>query len=245
MLMKLAAPEIAACAQPGQFVMLEVADRPPPLLRRPFSIHDIWFDSDRAAGILLLYQIVGQGTGLMSAMPRGSKIRLTGPHGRGYWLCETPRAILVAGGVGIAPLRFLGRELARIECETLLVIGARSCRYLHTDGFEECSDIISATDDGSKGIVGPATGALEAVLDQDNEGVTLYASGPTAMLRRVINLANLYEVDCQVSVERVMACGIGACSGCVLKALDEDGEPAYVRACKEGPVFNSRRIISF
>ena len=116
---------------------------------------------------------------------------------------------------------------------------------LYTEGFTSLSRVTFATDDGSKGIKGPITLALEASLDESCENVTVYATGPKPMLARVANLTALYDIRCELSLEAFMACGIGACNGCVVKATGKDGEPSYLRVCKDGPVFNSKRIVSF
>lgn len=247
MLMKLRVPEIASQAHPGQFVMLRVSDEPDPLLRRPFSVHDVWFKDKRArkpAGILLLYRIVGRGTELMSLLTEGQTVSLAGPLGVGFSACNTTRAVLVAGGIGIAPLKLLANNLAECGRGTVLLAGARTGNELYTGGFDDISEITLATDDGSKGLKGPVTVALEATLEEDAEDVTVYACGPKAMIARVVDLVDLYNVECEVSLEAFMACGIGVCHGCVIKAADLDGEPSYLRVCSEGPVFDSRRLIS-
>ena len=195
---------------------------------------------------------VGPFSTAVHALRAGDRLWLRGPLGQPFTLPPVdPSAarsplLFVGGGYGVAPLHFLA-ECARLSDWTVsMVIGARTAAdVIFGERFKALGVPVSiTTDDGSAGMRGSATTALEAILDEDNTGVTVYASGPTPMLRRVIDLASLYEVDCQLSVERIMACGVGACHGCVLKALDEEGEPTYLRACKEGPVFNSRRIIS-
>jgi dihydroorotate dehydrogenase electron transfer subunit len=248
MLMKLRTPDIASKTKPGQFVMLSVSDTPEPLLRRPFSVHDVWFDGKDTkipAGIMLLYRVVGLGTRLMSQMTKDQRVSVTGPLGIGFSTCNTTRAFLVAGGIGIAPLRFLVGHLKKCGRDTTLLAGARNNGELSTEGFEKIDKITLTTDDGSKGMKGPVTVALEAALEEDAQNVTVYACGPKAMIARVIDLVDLYNVQCEVSLEAFMACGIGACHGCVIKATDPDGEPSYLRVCKDGPVFASRRLISF
>ncbi len=247
MLMKLRVPVVASRARPGQFVMLRVSDSPDPLLKRPFSVHDVWFEDKRPgkpAGILLLYKVVGRGTQLMSEMTAGEPAVVTGPLGIGFSECATGRAVLAAGGIGIAPLKFLAGHLKQCDHRTVLLAGARNSSELYINGFDGIDETTLATDDGSKGIKGPVTVALEAALEDDANDVTVYACGPKAMLSRVIDLVDLYNVQCEVSLEAFMACGIGVCNGCVVKATDRDGEPSYLRVCKEGPVFDSRRIIS-
>jgi dihydroorotate dehydrogenase electron transfer subunit len=192
----------------------------------------------------VLYRIIGRGTELMAQMPAGEKLSVIGPLGNGFSQCKTEQALLVAGGIGIAPLRFLAQRLRSASREITLLAGARTKQLLHLEGFPG-AEIITTTDDGSEGVKGPVTGALEACLDEDCENVTVYASGPMPMLGRVADLAALYDVPCELSLEARMACGIGACFGCAVRAIGEDGEPTYLRTCKDGPVFDSRKIVSF
>ncbi len=240
MLMKLKTPGLAKEALPGQFLMLKAAPGPDPLLRRPFSIHDT-----RPEGVLLLYQVVGRMTGAMSHLTPGESVSLIGPLGRGFSMCEVKRALLVAGGIGIAPLPLLAKNLAAAGVEVTLIAGARTHAGLYTKGFDTVHKTVLTTNDGSEGKKGPVTVTLEALLDGGCADTFIYGCGPGPMLRRVAGLASFYHVPCELSLESRMACGIGACCGCVVEALDEDGEPGYVRVCKEGPVFDSKRLVSF
>ena len=234
-------------AQPGQFIMFQAAHPPLPLLRRPFGIHNIWTESNKSesCGITLLYQVVGKGTKIMAGLNAGSKVDVIGPLGKGFSKCNTEKAVLVAGGVGVAPLSYLADKLVSAGQKVVLLTGARTKDLLYTENFPDSVDVIVATDDGSEGIRGPVTAALEALLDEDSRETTIYAAGPKGMLQRIADLAALYEANCELSLEAFMACGIGACYGCTIKAIGQDGEPAYLRVCKDGPVFNSRKIISF
>ena len=244
MLMKLEAPEVAGQAQSGQFIMLQVSSEPDPLLRRPFAVHNVWSEG-KQSGIYVLYDVVGRGTLAMSKIPAGEELSIIGPLGKGFSDCRTGRAILVAGGIGAAPLKFLASKLNSASIEVILFAGARTEGLLHISDFAGVKKVVLATDDGSKGIRGPVTGALEACLDDNCRDASIYAAGPLPMLRKVKSLASLYDVPCELSLEAFMACGIGACNGCVIKALGEDDEPTYIRVCREGPVFDSRRLISF
>lgn len=248
MLMKLTAPELARDVQPGQFVMLQVAQPPDPLLRRPFGIPDIWFKKENMSkpeGIFILYQKVGRGTELMSDMQAGEYVNVIGPLGKGFSECKTTAAVVVVGGIGVVIFKLLAKRLKAKGAKITLLAGARTKDRLYTEGASDADRIVLTTDDGSKGIKGPVTAALEAVLKEDADDVTIYAAGPTPMLQTVAELAAKHETPCELSLEARMACGIGACCGCVVKAADENGTPGYLRVCKDGPVFNSRRILEF
>ena len=246
MLLSLDAPDVAEIARPGQFVMLQVCEPPDPLLRRPFGIHNVFFDNDSASkpsGIHVLYQIVKRGTGILSKAAPGQRISVLGPLGNGFTGCQTKRAFLVAGGIGLAPLAFLAADLKQRGCRVSLMIGARTKELLYLEALPDADEVIIATDDGSEGIKGPVTSALETHLDEDSSGVTVYASGPTPMLERVADLASLYGTPCQLSLEARMACGTGVCHGCAVRALTDDQGETYLRVCKDGPVFDSNAIL--
>lgn len=246
MLLKLSASEVAASAQPGQFVMLQVSDSPDPLLRRPFGVHGIFFGEDissKPAGIQVLYQVVGRGTRMLSAAVPGQRISMLGPLGRGFAGCQTHRAFLVAGGIGLAPLVFLAADLKLRNCRTTCLVGARTAALLCVEALPDVDEVIIATDDGSDGMKGPVTSALEVCLDEDSSGVTIYASGPTAMLERVADLASLYGTPCQLSLEARMACGTGVCHGCAVRAISDHEGETYLRVCRDGPVFDSNSVL--
>ena len=234
-LMGLIAPEIVAEARPGQFVMIRVSAGSDPLLRRPFSICGT--RKDRL--LLILYKVVGQGTSILSRTMEGEQLSVLGPLGTGFELPDTGRApILVAGGMGTAPLLFLAQAMGPEDLTFLA--GYRSKEeVLDIDeiGFSGMN-ISIATDDGSFGHPGLVTELLEAHLKtSEDRGFEIYTCGPMPMIRQVASLALSSEISCQVSLETTMACGLGACQGCVVKSASP--EQTYIHVCKDGPVFHA------
>jgi dihydroorotate dehydrogenase electron transfer subunit len=244
------APGLARSAEPGQFVHVLCSaanSTTDPLLRRPFSIHDV----DVAAGLVsILYEIRGRGTSILSEKCPRETLDILGPLGVGFTLptaCDQ-QVLLMGGGFGVAPLHFLVRRIHEMSgCGlTTCAVGARtSSALLCVDDFEKLGpELMLATDDGTQGHAGFVTDLVVRYLeraDRENPPI-LYACGPMPMLRNVALVANEYHVKCQVSVEAKMACGIGACMSCVIKVREEDGFK-YVRACKEGPVFDAADIL--
>lgn len=243
-LARVAAPEIAASAMPGQFlhVLCTPADAPAssPLLRRPISISRI----DRAEGwVEFLYRVVGEGTGLLSNLRPGVRLDIMGPLGTPFRLDDVAddHHILVGGGVGIPPMLFLAEHLMaspRPRRVTVLLGGRTAGLVLCEDDFRGLGlapRII--TDDGSLGRQGLVTELLDETL-QKAAHPRVYACGPVPMLRAVDNVCRRNEAPCQVSFEARMACGVGACLSCVIPTTT-----GYQRVCTEGPVFPSDAVI--
>ncbi|GAB4271736.1 MULTISPECIES: dihydroorotate dehydrogenase electron transfer subunit [Deferrisoma] len=230
-------PAVPFEAAPGQFVMLQVGEGIDPLLRRPFSIHRL--DPHAGGEFEVLFRVVGKGTRMLSRRHVGDRVDVLGPLGRGFSL-DAEEPVLVGGGVGVAPLLFLAEAFLARGVRPRLVLGARSDRDLLCHGDFECLAIPSevVTEDGSLGEPGLVTKPLARVLDQAGPGARVYACGPVPMLRAVAAQAASRGVACEVSLEAQMACGMGACLGCVVRSAS--GE--YVRVCKEGPVFDAREI---
>ena len=232
-LMGLRSPEIVSEARPGQFVMIKVRPGNDPLLRRPFSISATRGDDL----FLILYQVVGQGTRMMSMTGKGERLSVLGPLGKGFDLPETGQEpVLVAGGIGIAPLIFLARTIE--PRDLMFVAGYGSVdQMLDTEEMGISGNKITiATDDGSRGHKGPVTDLLETHLDEARHDSVIYACGPLAMLKRVAELTVDRGIPCQVSLETHMACGLGACQGCAVKAAPEQNR-VYYQVCQDGPVF--------
>ncbi|MFC1804318.1 dihydroorotate dehydrogenase electron transfer subunit [Candidatus Omnitrophota bacterium] len=243
----LKAPQISRLGRPGQFINLRVNNGCQPLLRRPFSIHNITDSS-----VEILYEVVGQATKILSKRKKGAQVNIIGPLGNGF-IYRTPHAarrtpILVAGGMGVAPLLFLAEKLRRgyPRAEITVLIGARSKQEVFCEkefNLLGCSVKIS-TDDGTRGFKGRVTGLLRNVLCSKSDPrrpvrpAVIFACGPRMMLEEVSRLSALHRVPAQVSLEEHMACGIGACLGCAVNTKD-----GFKRACKEGPVFDARQII--
>ncbi len=234
-------------AQPGQFVMVKLDSGFAPLLRRPFSIHRLIDPGDGGAGIELLYKMVGPTTDQMGGLRPGDTLSLLGPLGRGFTVPPEPScAALVGGGIGIAPLVFLASGLiagGHGPDSIRVFLGGRSVAdLLCVDDFTGMGLRVSTTtDDGSAGEKGLVTGPLERALAAD-EIQTVYACGPVGMLKGVAALAEKYQVACQVSIETIMACGMGACMGCAVRSQDSR-EDKCRHACLDGPVFEAGQII--
>ncbi len=238
----LAAPSLARTARPGNFIMVKVPDAAGVLLRRPLSIHR----AEAARGrIELLYEIVGPGTDALSRKRSGDLIDVIGPLGNGFDVRTRARDalnILVAGGVGVAPLVFLAQRLKKGK--VLALIGARAEAHILCAGdFRRLGcEVRIATDDGSAGFRGRVTDLLEDVLmrirrKKDFRPV-LYGCGPAPMLKAMARVCRENRLQSQVSLESHMACGIGACLGCVVQTTR-----GYERVCKEGPVFRTDDLV--
>lgn len=229
------APRTAAEVRPGQFVHVRIAEGTSFILRRPFSVHRV-----RGGRIEILYQVVGVGTRALAEAAPGSEMDIVGPLGHGWEIPEgAAHALLVAGGLGAAPLGMLAEELARRGVAVTVAAGAPSEeRLLARELFEEVARRVElATDDGSCGTAGFVTGVCESLLADEALDV-VYTCGPEPMQRIIAAQAAAEGVPCQVSLERLMACGIGACLSCVVPTTD-----GLKRACVDGPVFDAASVI--
>lgn len=247
-LMRLHAPEIAAHVQPGQFVNVktqaEDSDALSPLLRRPFSVCQV----DRAAGeISILWKNIGPGTRLLSRHAPGTLLSVIGPLGNGYELPEkNTETVLIAGGVGIAPMPILAAALHERSMRFTALLGARTAAELW--GKEELQNyggvIKIATDDGSAGHPGFVTELLQAMIkEHDVRALRVYACGPMPMLARLAAICAARNIHAEVAVETVMGCGFGICMGCPIEpAVGVEQFGRYYLACLDGPVFCADHI---
>jgi dihydroorotate dehydrogenase electron transfer subunit len=238
-LMGLRSPEIARQARPGQFVMVRVRPDLDPLLRRPFSIC-----STQGKDFFLLYRVVGRGTAILSQTREGDRLSVLGTLGKGFDLPgDGEKAMLVGGGIGVAPLVFLAQHLDPGSASFLT--GYRSKDEVIGDGYEgleSLQDVDVGTDDGTLGYKGLITELFEARLaEQSGTRIRVFACGPVPMLKQVVNLVDRHELSCQVSLEADMACGLGACQGCAVKAARDQGR-TYFHVCQDGPVFSAEQI---
>jgi dihydroorotate dehydrogenase electron transfer subunit len=248
--LSLAAPEIAASARPGQFVMIKTSGGQDPLLRRPFSIFEILRDaSDRPSGVSIFNKRIGAGTTLLSRVEAGTRLPLLGPLGRPFEPVDPPaEAWMIAGGVGLAPFVTLATALSARKTPATLYYGARRAEELYcVELFEAMGvTVVLATEDGSRGVHGRVTVPLEAALSARPLGnpVKLYVCGPTPMMRTCAELAGAHGRACDVSLEQVMGCGLGGCYSCVVLARGAGGgTPHHTRTCIEGPVFDAQRVV--
>jgi dihydroorotate dehydrogenase electron transfer subunit len=246
--LSLDAPAIAAAARPGQFVMVKVGASHDPLLRRPFSVFEILRGNDRTpTGITLLSKRIGPSTTLMYDARPGQVAACLGPLGRPFTVVEPPsEAWMVAGGVGLAPFATLAEALRARRVKSTLFYGARRGDELfYLDFFRSLGvDLVLTTEDGSVGERGRIVAPLDRLLAAraPDAAVMLYACGPEGMLAATARTAAKHARPCQVSVERIMGCGMGGCYSCVVPMLGDDGAFHHVRSCLAGPVLPADQI---
>ncbi len=226
------AEDIALSAKPGQFVSLYCKDGSK-LLPRPISICEI---NKQHGTVRLVYRIAGKGTMEFADLKPQDTIEAMGPLGNGFTL-EGKQVLLVGGGIGIPPMLELAKEL---DCERQIVLGYRDVTFLDEE-FTPYGKVYIATEDGSRGTKG---NVLDAIRDNKLKADMIFACGPTPMLRGIRDYALEKGIACQLSLEERMACGIGACLGCVCKTkgVDHHSHVKNARICKEGPVFYAEEV---
>ena len=222
-------PEIV----PGQFVQVRVDGSPSTYLRRPISIHDVDFNQNEVA---LLVQQVGEGTRHLAAVEIGDIINMVLPLGNGFSMAEKDeKVLLVGGGIGIAPLYYFAKVLNGKGIRPSLLLGGKlQSDLLRLADYRQLGETFVTTEDGSLGEKGFVT---QHSIWQKQQFNKIYVCGPKPMMKAVAKLATEKQVWCEVSLENLMACGLGACLCCV-----EDTVDGHVCVCKEGPVFNTRRL---
>lgn len=241
----LAAPEVGARTEPGQFVMLKPEGCTDSILRRPFSVFEIVREQGRVTAITILNKRAGRTTRTLNTLEPGHYVDCLGPLGKPFDIVPNREAWLVAGGVGLAPFATLAEALAARGLPTTLFYGARTGQELFClDLFERLGvRPILATEDGSQGFKGRVTGALgDALEGRAPDSVAIYACGPEPMLAVVSKLAEAHRQPAQVSVERVMGCGLGGCYSCVIR-VKHGTKSHFVRSCIGGPVFSGADIV--
>jgi dihydroorotate dehydrogenase electron transfer subunit len=235
--MTLDAPEIAASARPGQFVMVRSLGGWDPLLPRAYSV----YHADEEGGCIeIMYRVVGRGTGRLRLHEPGMRVQVWGPLGNAFELPEGERVVLVGGGVGVPPIVFWAEHLAAlaVPMEMVALIGAATKEYLvGLRHLREAKALVrTATDDGSHGHHGYVTELLPEFLEGSR--AQIYACGPMPMLRAVARIAEERGVPAQLALEAPMACGVGACLGCTVPKR----AGGFSRVCTEGPVFAAEAI---
>ena len=247
-LIKLSAPSIAKDALPGQFIHIKCSKDNYPLLRRPLSIHRI----DKEKGeIFILFQIIGEGTKLLSQREVGDNLDILGPIGNGFNIYpESRKIMIVGGGIGVAPLLALCEESIRQGKEVGVLIGAlKKELVIGEESFKILGAKVEvATDDGSYQYKGLVTDLLEKINREGWLADQIFACGPKPMLKKIGEIALQVNINYQVSLEERMACGIGACLGCVCKIKTKDKREykvkyEYKRVCVDGPVFIGSEVI--
>lgn len=236
--LSLLAPGIARRAKPGQFVNILCGEGREYILRRPFSIY-----RKTSGSIEILFRVLGQGTSFLKDSQPHSRLDVVGPLGRPFDFQKQGKVMLVAGGMGIAPLRLLAEELSSRRKKVYVTLGARSKKDLpFRQGLREISaGLFYATEDGSLGSRGMITDILPGLLERINPE-QMYSCGPQLMLKKVAELASRYSLPCQVSLERFMACGLGVCLSCVVPICSRGLDWEYKRVCREGPVFDAEEV---
>lgn len=228
--------EIAKSARAGQFVSLYTSNGAT-LLPRPISICEI---SDDRTALRLVYRVVGKGTREFSGLLSDETVKVLGPLGNGYTL-KDKTAILAAGGIGVPPIVELAKELKKqYGCMLNIVVGYRDEIFL-LDELKQYGEVFVSTEDGSFGTKG---NIMDAIREHNIEADIIYACGPMPMLRAVKEYAVSRDIEAQISLEERMACGIGACLGCVCRTKNRD-EHTHVnntRICTDGPVFEARDV---
>lgn len=229
--------DIAKHAKAGQFISVYCADKTK-LLPRPISLCGI----DREKGTLrLVYRVTGEGTGTeeFSKLSEGDDLRVLGPLGNGFTVQRGKKAFLIGGGIGVPPMLQLAKEMGQTDFD--IIMGYRNQDTFLLDEFKEQSRVLVATEDGSVGTKG---NVLDAIRENDAKADVIYACGPTPMLRALKNYAQENHMECFISMEERMACGIGACLACVCESKEKDAHTNVnnKRICKEGPVFDAKEV---
>ncbi len=222
-------------ARAGQFISMYCNDKTK-LLPRPISICEV---NKQESTLRVVYRVVGGGTEEFSTYTSGDKIDIIGPLGNGFVKRAGKKAILIGGGIGIPPMVELAKELKDIA-EVQIVAGYRNELFL-TEELESNGTLFIATEDGSTGTKGTV---IDAIKEQNVEGAVIYACGPTPMLKAIKEYALEKKIECQLSLEERMACGIGACLACVCKSTNKDHHTNVnnKRICKDGPVFLAEEV---
>ncbi|MDR1382510.1 MAG: dihydroorotate dehydrogenase electron transfer subunit [Planctomycetaceae bacterium] len=248
------APELVSALQPGQFVMLRLANTNDPLLGRPLAV----YRADAAEETIdIVYLVVGKTTERLSALlPSGTPLQVWGPLGAGFQLPPADHLIMIAGGIGQTPfytlaeeslgLRVFSHKNAAVKKISLLFGAKNKNRLACLDDFRQLGvDVRIATEDGSEGECGVATDLIASTIREANLPKSVLACcGPRPMLRAAFDVAqSLGNLPCYVSLESPMACGLGICFSCVVKYRDENGAIDDVRTCTEGPVFDAYRLV--
>ena len=242
----LACSTIYEHALPGQFVTLHLPGNLTPLLRRPFSIHRLVKENHHVCGIEILYKVVGGFTEKLTRAAAGDPLDLLGPIGNGFTVSANFQQVaLVGGGIGIASLIFLADNLTadgvRLSDSIACLGGRTAVDILCKKNFQSYGMTVqTTTDDGSEGEQGLVTRPLDQWI-QFNQPDMIYACGPMPMLRAVADIANKNNLPCEISIETIMACGLGACLGCAVNKNETTGK--YQHVCIDGPVFDAKTHI--
>jgi dihydroorotate dehydrogenase electron transfer subunit len=219
---------------PGQFAEVLVSNSTTTYLRRPFSIYDTDYTKNELS---LLIKTVGDGTAALSRLKEGDTLNLIYPLGNSFSLPEGEKALLIGGGVGIAPMLLLAKRLHDKGFKPDILIGGRTSNdIVEPEKYEPFGEVFITTDDGSAGEKGMVT-QHSLFAEKVTEYSVIYACGPDPMMKAVARVAASFKIPCEISLENTMACGIGACLCCVVETVDGNKT-----TCIEGPVFDTRKL---
>ena len=234
-LLKLTSQTVLPEMLPGQFAEIRIDGSPTTFLRRPISINYV----DRSRNeVWFLIQLVGDGTRRLAEATKGEIINIVLPLGNGFTMPQIPsdKLLLVGGGVGTAPMLYLGEQLAKNGSKPTFLLGARTDKdLLQLDDFASYGKVYTTTEDGSYGEKGYVT--QHSILNKV-KFEQIYTCGPKPMMMAVAKYAKSNNINCEVSLENMMACGVGACLCCV-----ENTDEGHLCVCKEGPVFNINKLL--
>ena len=242
--------QVAKLANPGQFIHIQVADSYDPLMRRPISIAGI----DRAKEMVTIYyKVVGKGTEMLTRIKENEYVSVLGPLGTGFTIPGSGQMLLVAGGIGIFPLLSLIQAFDK-EISLKLLWGGENKQFLESAGLIDLQrsgiDLEVSTLDGSLGVRGLVTDLMKLYLNsdemteiRDKRTLRVATCGPKGMLKAVTEICVNNNIPVEVSLEERMACGVGACLGCVCTVNDVEGNLKRKRVCKEGPVLDGKEVI--
>jgi len=234
-LLSLHAPEIASSVRAGQFLNIKTRDMFLPLLRRPFSVYNREGDT-----LQIIFNVVGLGTRILASGSSQDPLDVIGPLGNAFGVeGDYHDAVLVAGGLGIAPMPMLTAELKGAGKNLHTYLGGRKASQIVREHME---NVLIATDDGSAGFRGTVVDLLREELRKSPlKRPKIFSCGPTPMLRALAALAGELNIPCELSLESPMACGIGICQGCPVEV--KDGPRKFALVCREGTVFDSKRVV--
>lgn len=229
---------LALQAEPGQFIGVYPKDKST-LLPRPISICQV--DKEERPALRIVYRIAGKGTEEFSSYKEGDNIEILGTLGNGFPLeaAKGKKVFLMGGGIGVPPILELSRKLT--DCEKQIIVGYRDSQLFLKEDFEQNGKVYIATEDGSFGTKG---NVMDAITANGLKADIIYACGPMPMLRAIKKYAEKEGIDAYISLEEHMACGVGACLGCVVNTtkVDHHSHVSNARICTDGPVFEAKEV---
>lgn len=217
--------------KPGNFAELEVPNAADVFLRRPISVLDVDYEQNTLSFYI---KVIGKGTKKLGELNIGQQLSIIYPLGNSFNATKSKNALIVGGGSGIAPFILLGRELKKNNVNVTFLFGARTSKEIVlTDEFSKYGKVITTTEDGTKGEKGLVT--HHSIFNDDFKFDMIYTCGPDPMMKAIAKIAEEKKVDCEASLENMMACGFGACLCCVTETTSGN-----LCVCTEGPVFNTK-----